>query len=1047
MPIVSKSSRPRQLLSSIEHGSVFAMDAWTEEPDDGIEKSAEPFLFVVLPLKMKSTSNVVTLKKLLTFSEINHSRQSLLFKNLLVCLDTLHSTGIYHDSIHVDNIWVEDLFYVSLGPFGLPNHSNAGQLAFKPPEQVLGNRSPSKETLFKADIWGIGIVFCVLRYGLYFADQLQLIENEEDYLKFCEVVLDFDASSDYTFASYQHLQSLKRKQAMNDRQEGQFDIGFLQSCRNDLDNLILLQSILNPEPQSRLTSKELLCIDLFKDCSAAFRGKKEQRQPTIETGSNRRRENLTGIGKSRAGIEGLISLEGEKSLKAPTEARIELQSSKMSSQLKERGNIANQKELISESNWKISTENGLTYEPETRKNRPLTPQNKPNQDKVIFQPITASETRLKQQDQNKIFEDKDQGDYRAMRDRREALRVELSKKEAGGPPEKTAFRVNHSTTTPEPRNNRVRDEESSAQESSDKGDLRGPRLGSKAEGLEASTNMQLRTPSLGPKDRGSPQSRVYNFDNQEGEDQFQANFLKAEGLKKHSFGYMGALADSEARPVNPSKETSTPVRDAPQNHGSQLKTKDETSSFMEDQRADASRNEKVSKPFFQSSNSNILETSAPYVRPHHRRDARQELMGDDQPEKKFAQTAPISGPPLTPSRRPLEGSMSDLRQETQPIAYVPKFDVERRENDRRPGNYSAQDSRKQSIDDPSGSKAPLKFDSRDNPGQAHNQRSEVGLSRLKHGPKNLTAIVKLSVVRFIELDFDEYKFVSGSLVFKRSILEDSNLAMDTEIKEARQELPLNSVFSISLPSTKIESTEDLRLDLTIYGHKEKSNFKRYLSSGCLDIRSPILSQLLAAPGQRSVESKWCLLRNTQRAAHAVVQVEVVVEDMAQVTPPPQREDSLEKTRSNQSTVYKRRREIDPQKSQEDQKIKITDENSRRLHSPTVRNDNKRGEADDYLKRSQVLDAFKDPKRHISASHGQKETILEQNNPSIKPNFSFGKIAGKPGFDQKEALKREIEELRSSIDTASNLQAYPKALGLLRELIQKGNSTNNSIEPN
>lgn len=997
---------------------------------------------------MKSSSTIVTLKKLLGFSEVNHSRQSLLFKNLLVCLDTLHGTGIYHGCINLDNIWIEDMFYVSLGPFCLPLDASTGHLMFKPPEQVLAEKPISKEALFKADIWAVGLVFCVLRYGLYFADQLQMVASEDSYLEFCELTFDFDSQGDYSYTSYQHLQKIKRRRGQNTQKDADFDISFLKSCKEDIRRLVLLQGLLNCEPQSRLTSKELLCVNLFRDCQGLqFSASKEKRPPTIETGNNRRHTPPVDQTKQsrKHNHEGSAGIEYRP--RSKNEAR-EDQPRRLDG-----GNPRHNDTSTGMTSTKKDEEPSISWPREPLNPRdmkfgpPLTPQTRPRQEPSHQQATAASDSLLRSADIKNEADGDGRPGYRALRDRREAMRREISAKrdiDDDGLQEKSATVKEREQ---EFRHNGRRDHDEMSHGLDDVQPRLGPRKRDNREEGSRLQFAQVEQANTVPSDHLTSKFKHYDFELDDDNDEKDKDLQASGTINKHSYGYMGIPKEDKARQqltrqTNHRKDSDHSKKDA-LNFIEENLNKLSEEEFQPEEKSLA----KVSKPFFKSSNSNILQDSVSFIKNVARREMPQESGMKETSQYKFSQTAPALDRRVTPTRRNFEGSVTGEHSETTSSPYVPKFDVQRRSGYQNSMTSNGFDSKR--IGSIEGSVTAL--DSRqedfEGTGPIKYFKESQGHFKPKAAPRNLTAIIKLSTVKFMDDTLDGYNFISGSLVYKKSILDERGVTLETEIKEAAQELSLNSVFTVSLPATKPETAEELRVDLTLYGHKEKSNFKRYLSSGSLDIRSAVMSQLLGPHQQRALENKWCLLRNTQRLVNGVVLVEVVVEELVGSSVNVHREDSLERNRSNQTTGMKRRRETPSNLSPDDEEIQIKEETSEINSSPIRRN------------RSRVNDSGENQRNNLRYSSNQfSEGVINHHNherihqkeainQAIKPNFSFGKIAGKPVQDQKEALKREIEDLRNSIDKADNLQAYPKALGLLRELINKGNSTNHFNEPN
>lgn len=114
-------------------------------------------------------------------ANLSPSRKDLLFKNILVCVENLHTDNLAHGSIDMHNIWVEDSVYVSIGAFNLTTGLTVQPtLVFQPPEHVFKS---VEQTSQPADLWAVGFASLCLFSGPQFTQAVMEIKEEHSYLK------------------------------------------------------------------------------------------------------------------------------------------------------------------------------------------------------------------------------------------------------------------------------------------------------------------------------------------------------------------------------------------------------------------------------------------------------------------------------------------------------------------------------------------------------------------------------------------------------------------------------------------------------------------------------------------------------------------------------------------------------------------------------------------------------------------------------------------------------------------------------------------------
>ena len=208
---------------------------------------------------------VQSLKSFASTADSSTSRKSLLFKNLAVCIENLHAKGVFHFNIDLTNIWVEDQFYVYLGPFKNTRYIQTKHLAFCPPEFVIADIDAPEGLEFKADIWALGLAFCCLKFGAKFCREALLVESGDEYIYFLESLLGFCADKPLSFLSSQSVARVKQLLNSKRKQASALDLQYLAECGFQLRKNPAAFSLLSLEPAQRPSAKEALGHDAFRE--------------------------------------------------------------------------------------------------------------------------------------------------------------------------------------------------------------------------------------------------------------------------------------------------------------------------------------------------------------------------------------------------------------------------------------------------------------------------------------------------------------------------------------------------------------------------------------------------------------------------------------------------------------------------------------------------------------------------------------------------------------------------------------------------------------
>jgi serine/threonine protein kinase len=210
-------------------------------------------------------NSIVSLKKLARHNELHESRKSLIFKNLVVCLNNLHEAGVSHLSIDPDRIWIEDMFYVYLGPFRLSRNLGSSHLAFMPPESILSDKTVDQSLVHKCDIWSLGMIFCCIRLGNKFVAESMRVTSLDDYLLFVHFLVGIPVEEHLSYIGRLSISRLTKLLEGKERTSASFDVKYIQQCGDELRHIEILSYMLHFEPSKRIDCGDILKFDLFRE--------------------------------------------------------------------------------------------------------------------------------------------------------------------------------------------------------------------------------------------------------------------------------------------------------------------------------------------------------------------------------------------------------------------------------------------------------------------------------------------------------------------------------------------------------------------------------------------------------------------------------------------------------------------------------------------------------------------------------------------------------------------------------------------------------------
>ena len=972
---------------------------------------------------------------------MNTTRKSLLLKNLSVCLDNLHGSGIAHGAISLANIWIEDMFYVSLGPFGLPSEPLGGLLLFLPPEAVLSEDESVTQDCFEGDIWAMAIVFCLLRYGPKMYREMEKVACQAHYLQFMEIAFGMNLNADFTYASYQYLRALKAKNTQKyDRGTHELDLEFLEDCREDMNKITLLPSVLNFEPGCRISSKDLICLDLMRETpTSEFKPRSRPRAPTIETGSNRKeneslhdQNDRAGVIKARHNKWGQASKANENTSESQTASQIYYKEHN-TPELNQRKYYSHIDEGV------IRLKKTLEYKEKPPISKLL---NRPSVERPPSAEGYSQDERKPRE--NSIKRPQEQNINVSKGIRHEADSRDDGSHRDGGISATRYSRSRQAMPSTDTRYDRCR-----VMRDGDDGRVAVRRLSVADDGGIGECGRNEQGGNVRPQGRSWGQRTVdvvlESLENKEHIATFGADEDDRNDSKKYinepEFKKYSTSMQNESKTKTPARQT--PVSNSMRKQDHEKPYTSQQISRQPDRFNEAGRGQ--SRPFFNSSNTNILDIDCDRLPPAKRIVSEPEDLNSDEngntnkwttadTKKDVRNTEVIS---QDKRRSEFEDKNSHFVLGNEPN--------EPSERNRKPQKFEFYETliikcRK------SRSPTPTRALSRD-----HSRRNSLSINEVSVSGRNnvdnkiLSIIIKVSSLRFIEPLELKGSYISSMLTMKQSLIAESSTSFATEPISGSNLSPFGGSFTFKLPLLDIDKLDDVRLDLTVYHHAERGAFKRYLANASIDTKACLVNCALGIDAV-SHEAKWCLLRNTQRHPTAVVHVDTVVEVCRAELVSRVREDSLEKKGPNTTEKKSQSKNSEVKTISEEIYIEYADEQKH-----TFKRDRRDIYSENHIHNNSESHNRRTPIKDSSLMHNYESVAPPRNHQkteisSIKPSFSFGKIGSKPLQDKKEVLKREIDDLRNSLDTSENLNEYPKALSLLRELITRGRP-DSSIEPN
>ena len=165
----------------------------------------------------------------------------------------------------MSTIWIEDHFYVYLGPFKSGRSVYSKLLAFCPPEVVLGDLNESDDLDSKVDIWGLGVAYCCLRFGVKFCSELAKIETGDDYIYFLQSLVGLSGSERLSYCSSQSLSRILRVLTSVPKSSPSFDTLYISKCSEIMKTTPKAFSIISLEPSQRPKTRDILLLDLFRE--------------------------------------------------------------------------------------------------------------------------------------------------------------------------------------------------------------------------------------------------------------------------------------------------------------------------------------------------------------------------------------------------------------------------------------------------------------------------------------------------------------------------------------------------------------------------------------------------------------------------------------------------------------------------------------------------------------------------------------------------------------------------------------------------------------
>ena len=219
-----------------------------------IEKFNKNDIFLVLEYCETDLKRQFLAQPKMTASQVKH----LIFQ-LLNGLDFLHSRNVAHRDIKPSNLLIKNGKILKIADFGLAREltknmeftSKVSSLAYRAPELLLG----STDYTTKVDIWSAGIIFYELATGESFPSGGTELSQLDKIFKITGNPLFSESLSklpNWRLATMIHGYSQTIDQLLSEKLKGEL-----------IEAKPLIESMLQVEPEKRLTAKELLQTSFF----------------------------------------------------------------------------------------------------------------------------------------------------------------------------------------------------------------------------------------------------------------------------------------------------------------------------------------------------------------------------------------------------------------------------------------------------------------------------------------------------------------------------------------------------------------------------------------------------------------------------------------------------------------------------------------------------------------------------------------------------------------------------------------------------------------
>lgn len=112
--------------------------------------------------------------------------------------------------LDLTGVWVEDLFYVYLGPFCILEKKDEleMELPFVAPEVLLCQEQNFSQQA--CDLWSLGVIYCCLHFDGFYSYIKSNIQSLEDYLIFFDLLVGYPQSEPLSYIPLKVYEKLGR---------------------------------------------------------------------------------------------------------------------------------------------------------------------------------------------------------------------------------------------------------------------------------------------------------------------------------------------------------------------------------------------------------------------------------------------------------------------------------------------------------------------------------------------------------------------------------------------------------------------------------------------------------------------------------------------------------------------------------------------------------------------------------------------------------------------------------------------------------------------